>query len=79
MTNQTAIIYSKDNCPHCVSALALLTAKGIKTEVLKVGADVTREQLLERVPTARSVPQIFINEKYIGGFDKLQEWFKTND
>ena len=36
----------------------------------------TREQLLEAVPTARTVPQIFLEDEYIGGFNELKEKLK---
>jgi glutaredoxin len=41
-----------------------------------IGEGWTREQLLEAVPTARTVPQIFIGEELVGGYDQLVVWFK---
>lgn len=70
-----ATVWSKDNCPYCVSAKQLLTLKGIEFEEKKIGEGYTKEQLLEAVPSARSVPQIFLGEQYIGGFTHLQEYF----
>ena len=68
-----AIVWSKDFCPFCVQAKALLESKGIEYEERNVGLDWTREQLLEAVPTARSVPQIFLDEEYVGGFQELRQ------
>jgi glutaredoxin len=70
----TAIIWSKDNCTYCDQAKALLKLKGIAYEEKKIGQGYTKEQLLEAVPTARTVPQIFINNNLVGGFDKLQTY-----
>jgi glutaredoxin 3 len=53
-------------------AIELLKLRGIETEVRKIGELWTREQLLEAVPTARSVPQIFIDDELIGGYDQLK-------
>lgn len=68
-----AIMWSKDFCPYCVNAKTLLESKGIEIEERKLGAGWTKEQLLEAVPGAKSVPQIFIDGEYVGGFDKLKE------
>jgi len=67
-----AIVWSKDQCPYCVQAKALLKQKGIEFEERNVSRDWTREQLLEAVPTARTVPQIFIDGELVGGFNELK-------
>ena len=67
-----AIVWSKDSCPYCVQAKMLLTQKGIEFEERKIGDGWTKEQLLEVVPNARTVPQIFLDGKYIGGFTELK-------
>ena len=68
-----AVVWSKDACPFCVQAKALLDSKGIKFEERNVSQDWTKEQLLEAVPTARTLPQIFLDEQYIGGFTELRK------
>jgi glutaredoxin 3 len=68
-----AIVWSKYQCPYCDQAKALLTQKGIQFEERKIGDGWTKEDLLEAVPTARSVPQIFLNEELVGGFTELQK------
>ena len=70
-----ALVWSKDNCPYCTQAKQLLTIKGIEFEERKIGAGYTKEDLLESVPTARSVPQIFIDNTLVGGFDSLVKFF----
>ena len=67
-----AIVWSKDQCPYCVQAKALLESKGIEYEERNVSQDWTREQLLEAVPTARTLPQIFLEQEYVGGFTELK-------
>jgi glutaredoxin len=68
-----AIVWSKDQCAFCDQAKALLTQKGITFEERKIGDGYTREQLLEAVPTARTVPQIFLDGELVGGFNELKE------
>lgn len=68
-----AIVWSKYQCPYCDQAKALLTQKGYTIEERKIGDGYTKEDLLEAVPTARTVPQIFINEELIGGFTELKK------
>ena len=67
-----AIVWSKYHCPYCDQAKALLSQKGIAFEEKKIGDGYTREDLLEAVPTARTLPQIFLDDKLIGGFTELQ-------
>jgi glutaredoxin 3 len=67
-----AIVWSKNACPFCVQAKALLESRGIEYEERNVSKDWTKEQLLEAVPTARTLPQIFLDDNYIGGFTDLR-------
>ena len=67
-----ALVWSKDSCPFCVQAKALLESKGIEFEERNVSKDWTREQLLEAVPNARTLPQIFLDDKLVGGFTELR-------
>ena len=68
-----AIVWSKYHCPFCDQAKALLTQKGIAFEEKKIGDGYTKEELLEAVPHARTVPQIFLDGKVIGGFTELKQ------
>jgi glutaredoxin len=67
-----AVVWSKDSCPFCVQAKSLLTARGIEFEERNISQDWTREQLLEAVPNARTLPQIFLDDQHIGGFTDLR-------
>jgi glutaredoxin 3 len=68
-----ALVWSKHHCPYCDQAKALLTQKGIEFEERKVGDGYTKEDLLEAVPSARTVPQIFLDGNLIGGFTELKK------
>ena len=68
-----AVVWSKDSCPFCQQAKALLESKGINFEERNVSKDWTREQLLEVVPNARTLPQIFLDDKLVGGFTELRK------
>ena len=70
-----AIVWSKDNCPYCVQAKALLNQKNIQFEERKIGDGYTKEDLLEAVPNARTVPQIFLDGELVGGFTDLRARF----
>lgn len=67
-----AIVWSKENCNFCEQAKKILISNMIEVEERKIGEGWTKEELLSIVPTARSVPQIFINNEYIGGFTELR-------
>ncbi len=69
----TTIVWSKYQCPYCDQAKALLNSKGIQFEERKIGDGWTKEDLLEAVPTARTVPQIILNDELIGGFNELKK------
>jgi len=69
----TAVVWSKYNCPFCEQAKALLKSKGIAFEEKKIGDGYTKEELLEAVPNARTVPQIFLEGELIGGFTELKK------
>lgn len=67
-------IYTKFACPFCVRAKHLLDGKGVayaEYDVTMGGAK--RAEMLFRAPNARTVPQIFINDRAIGGSDDLRE------
>ena len=68
-----AIVWSKDQCSFCVQAKNLLNSKNIDYEERNINEGYTKEQLLEVVPNARTLPQIFIDDKLIGGFTELRQ------
>jgi glutaredoxin len=74
-----AIVWSKYHCPYCDQAKALLKQKGILFEERKIGDGWLKEELLESIPTARTVPQIIINGQLIGGFNELKKYLEVDD
>lgn len=70
------VVWSKYHCTFCDQAKLLLGQREIKFEEKKIGDGYTKEELLEEIPTARSVPQIIIDGKVIGGFPELKEFLK---
>ena len=66
------VVYSTGWCPYCVRARALLERKGLTFREIKVDEDpAEREAMLARSGGRRTVPQIFIGEQHVGGFDEL--------
>lgn len=71
------VVWTKDNCFYCVMAKELLTDLNLKFEERNISqGDWTREQLLEAVPDSKTVPQIFLQGKYIGGFTELRTYIE---
>jgi glutaredoxin 3 len=74
----TAIVWSKTPCPYCDQAKALLKQRGIAYEERNITDGAwTKEHLMEAVPTARTVPQIFMHGKLIGGFTELRDYLEN--
>ena len=73
------VVWSKYNCPYCDQAKSLLGQREIKFEERKIGDGWTKEELLEEIPTARTLPQIVIDGKSIGGFTDLKKMFEQTN
>ncbi len=72
MSHHPVDIYTKFGCGFCVRAKRLLDEKGVDyTEHDITMGGPKREEMLERAPTARTVPQIFIGDTHVGGSDEL--------
>lgn len=66
------VIYSTPICPYCVRAKELLKKKGQSYEEVDISANpMVRDEMMEKSGGRRTVPQIFINDQHIGGFDDL--------
>jgi glutaredoxin len=72
-------IYGKPGCGNCIAAKELLTRNNQSFVEYTLGIDYTVEVLLEMVPSAKTVPQIFYNDQYVGGYSQLIERLKYND
>ena len=66
-------MYSTEVCPYCVRAEALLKKRGV-TEIEKIRIDLLPEQrdIMMAKTGRRTVPQIYIDERHVGGFDDLR-------
>jgi len=66
-------VYTTSACPFCVRAKALLKHKGVAfTEIDVTDDDELRAKMVEMAGGRRTVPEIFINGKIIGGYDELR-------
>ena len=69
-------IYTKANCPNCVSAKQLLKSKGLEYAEMDCDDYVILKALIDEYPDARQMPQIFINDQRVGGLAGLQAALK---
>lgn len=76
------IVYSKPNCQYCVMAKNIINARGynyreINLDVGQAKIDgseyITRDELIEKIPDAKTMPQIFHGDIYIGGYSELKK------
>lgn len=67
------VMYTSAHCPYCVNAERLLHGKGVK-DIEKIRVDLDPERRLEMMEKTgrRTVPQIYIGEHHVGGFDDLR-------
>ena len=64
-------MYTTLICPYCIRAKILLKRKGVAYEEINVGGDHETRAWLVKTTGRRTVPQIFINDESIGGFDEM--------
>ncbi|WP_271411408.1 glutaredoxin 3 [Pseudomonas sp. Q1-7] len=67
-----ATLYTATGCPYCVQALALLSRRGLDITMIDVGADPEERAALVARTGRRTVPQIYVEGRHIGGFDDLR-------
>ena len=67
------VMYTTGMCPYCVRAKMLLTSKGVTWDELRIEGDrALMREMMER-SGRRTVPQIFIGDQHVGGYDDLAE------
>ena len=71
-----ATIFTKEGCPFCAKAKALLTDKGVGYEEIMVSNHGVTSRTLRAVANASTVPQVFIDGQYIGDSEALEAFFK---
>ncbi len=71
MSAAEVVMYSTAYCPYCVRARGLLERKGVAINEIKVDEDMRERQIMMERSGRRTVPQIFIGERHVGGYDDL--------
>lgn len=71
----SVIIYTKTTCPYCINAKRLLEHKAVAYQEILFPSlsEEEKEALSQRTNGYRTVPQIFINDTFVGGFDQLNK------
>ena len=78
--SQDVVMYSTGWCPYCLRARALLDRKGVAVIEIKVDENpAERATMLSRTSGQRTVPQIFIGDRHVGGFDDLYALDKAGE
>lgn len=70
-------IWGKPACPSCIKAKQFCETRQLKFKYLELGKDFEREKVLEQFPTARTFPQIRINDKAIGGYEQFVDYVEA--
>lgn len=70
------LIYTTNTCPYCIMAKKLLQDKQLSYTEIRVDLDDEEREKMINLSGRRTVPQIFINEELIGGYDDLYAYFK---
>jgi GrxC family glutaredoxin len=73
------IIYTTDYCPFCFGAKAFLRSKNVEFEEIDVTDDPVQRAEMERLSARRTVPQIFIDDQSIGGYDDARRLDATGE
>ena len=71
------VVYTSPSCGYCHMTKDLITKRGHNYVEKVIGKDLTKEEFFAKMgPSVRSVPQVFLREERIGGYEKLQEYFE---
>ena len=77
------VIYGRDGCGYCTKAVSVaqrVVQGSTHTYTYKrLGADYAPEEFANRFPNARTVPQIYVDEKHVGGCDDFIEFLEANN
>lgn len=65
------VIYTSAFCPYCAWARRMLSGKGVAFEEIRVDRDPSQRDVMEERSGRTSVPQIFIGDAHVGGFDDM--------
>lgn len=70
-------VYTTPTCPYCHAAKALLNQKGVAFDEISVLDPDLRMKMMDRAHGRRTVPQIFIGETHVGGYDDMAALERT--
>jgi glutaredoxin 3 len=70
-SKQKVTVYGNAMCPYCGAARMLLTKKAVEFENIDITVDSRNQEEMQERSGSRSVPQIFIGDTHVGGFDEL--------
>ena len=76
---KTVTLYGNATCPYCGAARMLLTKKGVSFTDIDVAGDLVLRSEMEERSGNRTVPQIFVEDTPIGGFDELYALDKSGE
>ena len=79
MSTHKVTVYGNATCPFCGAARMLLAKKGVDFEDIAVADDPARFADMQERTGSRTVPQIFIGERHVGGFDELYALDKSGE
>ena len=80
LKQNNAEVWSQENCPACQEAKRLLASHAIEYTECMIGVGTySKKDLIEKVPNARSVPQIFLDGEYVGGLQELKKRLAVHD
>lgn len=71
MAMVNVVVYSTEQCPYCVRAKDLLGRKGVRFDEIRIDLEPERRLEMEQRSRRRTVPQIFIGDRHVGGCDDL--------
>lgn len=73
------VIYSTAVCPYCIRAKQLFDSIPVSYEEIRVDADVSLRVHMEKISNRRTVPQIFIGDRHVGGYDDLKALYDRGE
>ena len=80
MSDETRVtVYGDEHCAYCAAARLLFTRKGVRFEDVLVSNDADRLAEMQARSGLHSVPQIFVGDRHVGGFDELSSLDKSGE
>lgn len=73
------LIYTKDHCPYCIRAKKLLTDKQVEFEEINLEGQFQEIEALKEKTQFRTLPQIFVGDTFVGGFQELSAFEATGE